>query len=221
MTIANYFKTMVMNCAHDAQFITECEFGFEGKNTLKAKVFFGKMLAKRIANRIFEDVYNNILGPVAMIIVMAIATAKVVLVTKNITTYHNPVHGDGTPWTVKDLKEALDECKASTIFTNEGKIALIHGLPDGRHYVEFEVKEREALFDLFEAGDYKLVSCYNGNRSDISDDSHTFVRDEHTLTPYPSAAIIVGRKLLVGSDKLFQTALVVSNTMYWRTSIMF
>ena len=82
-----------------------------------------------------------------------------------------------------------------TLDTDQGQVALVHGTPTGDYAVGSilgpMVVDQEMMAQHFAAGQYTLVSCFNGLHNDFEYEGRSFVRDQNTNTRWCCATIMV------------------------------
>lgn len=182
----------------------------ESKKTLRETLKEGFFMAKLFG----KTVWNTTVGPIIGLI-MGLLGCLLAYKRHSLSVYHNPVY-QGDKLKPKAFVQLFKvEQKHLEITVDEGKLAVIHGIPDG--FVSGnEFLNHYEMAQKFSDGDHILVSCYNGFHKDVITPFQKFVRDENTITEYPSfIGLLFGSILIVYSNKIAAKGFYLSNTRLW------
>ena len=109
------------------------------------------------------------------------------------------------------MKALNVEGKPFVIDTDEGKIIVCHGQPNGR----FELNPKNIFgnhnatykqlieYLNLEPGKYQILSCFNGKRGDYVRDGYTIRRVQGSLSSYPTVASMINGTLRLSADRWF------------------
>lgn len=105
--------------------------------------------------------------------------------------YTNARHYDGRKWTLGEFFWQFGQYQLPiTLYTDQGIIAAIHGVPGG-YWVGGKAFSEEVLSQVFPQQEMILVSCCNGTHKDFTSQGRKFTRDRNTLSEHSSVLLLM------------------------------
>ena len=139
---------------------------------------------KKVINNVEMVIWTVVVFVLFAPVMYVIGMIKVA--KKQATLYSGLVqNGHRIGW-LQFIKEFSVKQRIQKFETNQGKLAVVHGIPNGLFCVEGQILTHADVAEQLGKGTWNLVSCVNGEHYDYDDGVTKMVRDRNTLTSDPA-----------------------------------
>lgn len=119
---------------------------------------------------------------------------------KKVRVFHCVTY-DGKPFSWSWFRDWVHiQKKPILLESKEGLLIIMHGNSNGTMRVYKDSITIDQLADIMPAGQYNLISCYNGCRQDIKKGSVTIIRVDTTCRRYISVCLYMRGNIYVTSS---------------------